>query len=70
MIKVGDTVGIKEANLYTGVGLVKVEDRGIVERFALDGEYAIVRFSVPIPRMPATGTLMIRCADLVSYLQV
>jgi hypothetical protein len=60
-VGIGDTVGIKEPNLYTGVGTVKEEDRGIVERFALGKKAVIVRF----PKY--TGTTMLFCADIVVY---
>jgi hypothetical protein len=60
-VKIGDTVGIKEPNLYSGVGTVKEEDRGIVEAFALGKKAVIVRF----PQY--SGTTMLFCHDVVVY---
>jgi len=60
-VELGDTVGIKEPNLYTGVGTVKAESRGIVVDFALEGRAVIVQF----PLHPGTTMLFVR--DLVVY---
>lgn len=60
-MEVGDIVGIKEPNLYTGVGTVKEEHRGVIERFGLDGKLAMVKF----PQYLGITALFIE--DLIVY---
>ncbi len=67
MLQVGDTVGLIQPLLYTGVGTVKENDRGITESFALERRAAIVRFSSGIKDNPAQGTVMVFTRDLLFY---
>lgn len=58
-ISIGDTVGIKEELLYTGIGEVKEKDRGEVIGFAKSLDAAWVQFP--------QGKLMIFLRDLLIY---
>ena len=60
-MEVNDIVGIKEPNLYTGVGTVKEHHRGVIKRFGLGGKLALVQF----PQYPGVTALFTR--DLIVY---
>lgn len=62
MLEVGDTVGIIEPNLYTGVGVVKVENRGQIVRFCPEHAAAIVKYGDS-----QYGEVMIFLRDLLFY---
>lgn len=60
-VKVGDIVGISEVLLYTGVGVVKEHDRGIVYNLSPERKAAWVLFPDHI------GRLFIHTKDLIIY---
>jgi len=59
MLKEGDIVGIVEPNFYTGVGVVKEEDRGKIIELLPHLQAAIVEYP--------QGKLMIFLRDLLFY---
>jgi len=59
MLKEGDIVGIIEPNLYTGVGVVKEEDRGKIIELLPDLQSALVEYP--------QGKLLIFLRDLLFY---